>query len=276
MQNAGIGALGLDWRYLAFDVHPDDLAQAIAGAKAMKYVGLNLTLPHKLLAVGLVDFLDESARQWGAVNTIRFEAHDRRGRLVPLAQLPVGEVHDVQARGFNTDADAVTRALEEDLGFKPAGASILLLGAGGAGQMAALKLAAGGARDLFLVNRTVEKAQKLAASVRKLSPRTQVSVGYPPGAVDLILNATSLGLRASDALPLDLREFPLTRAGAVFDMIYRPAITPLLMRAEEAGCRAANGSGMLLYQGAVALEIWSGHRAPLSAMGAALKEALAR
>src|SRR6266576_5080833 len=73
MQNAGIAALGLDWRYLAFDVHPDHLAQAIAGAKAMNFIGLNLTVPHKLLALGMVDQLNESARIWGAVNTIRFE-----------------------------------------------------------------------------------------------------------------------------------------------------------------------------------------------------------
>src|SRR5215467_1556612 len=72
MQNAGIASLGLNWRYLAFEVHPDDLGEAIAGAKAMNFIGLNLTIPHKLLAVEMVEALDESARQWGAVNTIRF------------------------------------------------------------------------------------------------------------------------------------------------------------------------------------------------------------
>lgn len=82
MQNAGLAALGLDWRYVAGEVHPDDLRAAIEGARAMKFVGLNLTVPHKLLAVGMVDALDESARVWGAVNTIRFEAHDAEGRWV--------------------------------------------------------------------------------------------------------------------------------------------------------------------------------------------------
>ena len=80
MQNAGLAALGLDWRYAAFDVPPQQLAEAIAGAKAMRFIGLNLTVPHKLLALNLVDALDDSARQWGAVNTIRFEARDEIGR----------------------------------------------------------------------------------------------------------------------------------------------------------------------------------------------------
>ena len=84
MQNAGMAALGLDWRYLAFEVRPDDLRAAIAGAKAMKFIGLNLTLPHKVLAMELVDALDESAKNWGAVNTIRFEARDETGDWQPL------------------------------------------------------------------------------------------------------------------------------------------------------------------------------------------------
>jgi len=88
MQNAGIAALGLHWRYVAFDVHPDDLAAAIGGAMAMKFIGLNLTVPHKLLALPMVDLLDESATLWGAVNTIRFEARDDQetgNRCVRLA-----------------------------------------------------------------------------------------------------------------------------------------------------------------------------------------------
>jgi shikimate dehydrogenase len=85
MQNAGIASLGLDWRYLAFDVHPDDLRPAIEGAKAMNYIGLNLTVPHKLLAMEMVDVLDESAKVWGAVNTIRFEARDTKGDWQPLS-----------------------------------------------------------------------------------------------------------------------------------------------------------------------------------------------
>ena len=87
MQNAGLAALGLNWRYLAFEVDPDNLRAAIQGAKAMNFIGLNLTVPHKLLAVGMVDVLDESAKGWGAVNTIVFEGRDERGAWLPCASL---------------------------------------------------------------------------------------------------------------------------------------------------------------------------------------------
>jgi shikimate dehydrogenase len=271
MQNAGIAKLGLDWRYLAFDTPPEQLAEAIAGARAMRFIGLNLTVPHKLIAVDLVDALDASARKWGAVNTIRFEARDARGRWQPLgrfAEVPAGKI---RAHGFNTDADAIVRALREDLGVRLRGARMLLLGAGGAGRVAALRLAEAGVQSLHLVNRTRSKAAQLAKEVRRRSPRVRVSVGYPEGAVDLVLNATSLGLKAGDDLPYDGKLFPLKRARAAYDMIYRPAETPFLRAARRAGCRTANGIGMLLYQGAAALEIWTGQRAPIEAMRRALK-----
>ncbi len=271
LQNAGIAALGLNWRYLAFEVSPAELREAIAGAQAMRFLGLNLTVPHKLLAVDMVDVLDDSARAWGAVNTIRFEAQDPAGNWLPLAQVS-GEMAKVRSQGFNTDADAITRSLREDLGVELFGANALLLGAGGAGRVAALKLAAEGVAALSLVNRTREKAEALAAEIRERFPQCRVSVGYPTGSVDLAVNATSLGLRADDALPLDASRFDLRRAGAVFDMVYRPAETPLLRAARAAGCRTANGLGMLLYQGARALEIWSGQPAPVAVMRRALME----
>lgn len=271
LQNAGIAALGLNWRYLAFEVSPAELREAIAGAQAMRFLGLNLTVPHKLLAVDMVDVLDDSARAWGAVNTIRFEAQDTAGNWLPLAQVS-GEMAKVRSQGFNTDADAITRSLREDLGVELFGANALLLGAGGAGRVAALKLAAEGVAALSLVNRTREKAETLAAEIRGRFPQCRVSVGYPTGSVDLAVNATSLGLKADDALPLDASRFDLRRAGAVFDMVYRPAETPLLRAAKAAGCRTANGLGMLLYQGARALEIWSGQPAPVEIMRRALME----
>ena len=108
MQNAGIAALGLDWRYLAFEVPPGRLPEAIAGCRAMKFVGLNLTVPHKILALGLVDELDASARQWGAVNTIRFEGRDpSSGGWRPVGEFSGSAPDELRAVGFNTDADAV-------------------------------------------------------------------------------------------------------------------------------------------------------------------------
>lgn len=257
MQNAGIAALGLNWRYLAFEVEPENLREAIAGAKRMGFVGLNLTVPHKLLAVEMVDVLDDSAKTWGAVNTIRFEPDG--GGII-------------RAHGFNTDADAITRSLREDLGVELRGAKVLLLGAGGAGRVAALKLADEGVGELYLVNRTETKAEAVADDIRKRAPTVKITVGYPRAEVDLVLNATSLGLRAEDALPFAAEKFSLRQTRAVYDMVYRPAETALLQAAKAAGCRTANGLGMLLYQGAKALEIWTGQPAPVEIMRRALTQ----
>jgi len=235
----------------------------------MRFVGLNLTVPHKLLAMSMVDHLDESAKTWGAVNTIRFEAENNRSGWQPLSSFE-NPPERIRAAGFNTDADAIVRALREDLGMDVAGATVLLLGAGGAGRVAALRLAAEKAAHLFLVNRTTAKAQAVADEIRNRFPSVRVNVGFPTTGVDLVMNATSLGLRADDALPLRDADFSLSKAKAVYDMIYRPAETPLLKAGRAAGCRVANGIGMLLYQGAAALELWSGQKAPIDVMRHAL------
>jgi shikimate dehydrogenase len=203
----------------------------------------------------MMDALDASAKAWGAVNTIHFEERDNK----------------VRAIGFNTDADAITRSLREDLGVKLRGAKVLLLGAGGAGHTAALKLASEKVVELFLVNRTKSKAVAVAREIHRRFPKVKTTVGYPKGDVDLLLNATSLGLKADDAIPFDAKSFSLRQARAVYDMIYRPPATGLLCAAKAAGCKTANGLGMLLYQGAKALEIWTGKRAPIAVMRRALE-----
>jgi len=271
MQNAGIASLDLNWRYLAFEVHPDDLRSAIEGAKKMNFIGLNLTVPHKLLAVDMVDVLDESAKQWGAVNTIRFEGKDSSGAWQPLRELSEAP-REIRSHGFNTDADAITRALKEDLGINLSGAKVLQLGAGGAGRTAALKLASENVSELYLFNRTQKKADAVADEIRARHPKVKIHTSYPSGKVDLLLNATSLGLKSDDALPYSEDQFDLGRAEAVYDMIYRPAQTRLLQSAKAAGCRTANGIGMLLYQGAKALEIWTGQPAPIDTMRHALEK----
>jgi shikimate dehydrogenase len=271
MQNAGIAEMGLNWRYLAFDVPPDDLRVALAGAKAMQFVGLNLTVPHKILAFDMVDALDESAKLWHAVNTIRFEGREKGGAWVPLHQFDDKPPEKIRAQGFNTDADAMTRAIQEDLGVQLQGSRVLLLGVGGAGQVAALKLAAERVGELFIVNRTHSKAASIAAEIRRRNPEVKVQLDYPRGEVDLVINATSVGLAESDPLPVDGKQFSMRQAQAVYDMIYRPLETPLLHAAKSAGSRTANGLGMLLYQGAKALEIWSGKPAPVETMRRALE-----
>lgn len=255
MHNAAFAALGLNWRYLAFEVDPKNLRAAIEGARAMNFAGLNLTVPHKLLAVDMVDELDASAKTWGAVNTIKFEAtNDGKVRAV----------------GFNTDADAIVTSLREDFSVELRGAKVLLLGVGGAGRTAALKLASENVAELCLVNRTVSKAEEIAAEIRTQFPSVRVTVGYPKAEVDLLLNATSLGLKAEDASPLDEKQFSLNQARAVYDMIYKPAETKLLAAAKAAGSRTANGLGMLVHQGAKAFEIWTGKTAPVDVMRRAI------
>lgn len=270
MQNAGMAALGLDWRYLAFEVRPEDLRAAIEGAKAMRFMGLNLTVPHKVAAMTLVDALDESAVKWGAINTIRFEARDPQGRWQPFQYFSGPLPDEVRSQGFNTDADAIVHALRDDLDMKLAGARILLLGAGGAGRVAALRLAAELPSEMFLINRTADKAEGVAEEIRERFPQVKTSTSFPEAKVDLLVNATSVGLKRGDGLPLDEELFPLQRAAAVYDMIYRPAETTLLKVAKAAGCRTANGTGMLLYQGARALELWTGRSAPEEIMRDAL------
>jgi shikimate dehydrogenase len=172
--------------------------------------------------------------------------------------------------GHNTDAAGLALALREDLDFRFENARVLLLGAGGAGRVAALLLAEAGVGELFLHNRTAAKAEDIAVEVHERYPKVQVTVGYPHRQVDLILNATSLGLRVEDPLPLDLDRFRLTDTRAVYDMVYRPAQTALLERARDAGCRVANGLGMLLHQGTRAFELWTGQPAPAEVMREAL------
>ena len=262
LHNAAFAALGLNWRYLAFEVAPANLRAAIAGARVMGFAGLNLTVPHKLLAMDMVDALDVSAQTWGAVNTIRFE--DRAE----------GQAEKRIAQGFNTDADGLASSLREDLALELRGKKVLLLGAGGAGRTAALKLAAEGVAELFLVNRTAARALEIQMEIRARFPAVAVSLGYPRAEVDLLLNATSLGLKPGDAAPLDENQFAVARARAVYDMIYQPAETPLLAAARAAGCQTANGLGMLVHQGAKAFELWTGQPAPLAIMRRAAAEAI--
>ena len=269
MHNAALAALDLDWRYLACEVAPEELAVALEGARVMGFCGVNLTVPHKRLALGMMDDLDVSAEAWGAVNTVVFEAENAEGVWTPIGLLR-SFPGPVRLRGYNTDADAILRSLREDLFMEPRGARVLLLGAGGAGRAAALRLADEGVETLWLQNRTESKAAELAAEIAERFPAVDVRTGLPDSDVEFILNATSSGLKPEDPLPLDIQAYPLSHADAVYDMIYRPSETPLLRAAQAAGCRTANGLGMLLYQGAAAFELWTQRPAPIEVMRAAL------
>lgn len=133
MQSAGIAALGLNWRYLAFEVQPEKLREALAGAQAMRFVGINLTVPHKLFALEIADVVDDAARAWGAVNTIVFEARDADEQWKPLRCFLDRIPDELRLHRYNTDADAIVQSIREDLRLESAGVRVLLLGEGGAG-----------------------------------------------------------------------------------------------------------------------------------------------
>jgi shikimate dehydrogenase len=274
MQNAGIAKLGLNWRYLAFEVHPDNLRAAIAGAQAMKFIGLNLTVPHKVLAMDIVDVVDDGAKQYGAVNTIRFEVRTPSGEWRPLAQWEGGDVSEIRSQGFNTDAEGFALSLREEFpNLTLAGASVVLIGTGGAGRTVALRMAQAGVKAMSLIDVDASRVKQLVGELGKGFPATSVRIGYPDKTerADLLVNATPLGLKPDDPLPLDQNRWAVGNAGFVYDLVYQPAETALLKAAKAAGCRTGNGIGMLLYQGAKALEIWSGQTAPVAEMKQALE-----
>jgi shikimate dehydrogenase len=165
MHNAAFRHLKLNWVYLAFDVLPQNLKIAISGAQEMKFVGLNLTVPHKIFAYEIVDVIDESAKNWGAVNTIRFEGKDAKGDWCPLSRFESEMPIELRSNGFNTDADAITLALYEEFKYKPQNTRVMLFG-WRAGRVAALKLASCGIKRLFIVNRTLNKSIELSEEIK--------------------------------------------------------------------------------------------------------------
>ena len=256
MHNAAFTALKLNWAYLAFEVDPKNLRTALAGIRDMHYRGVNLTVPHKILALDLVNEVDPIARQLGAVNTVVVEA----GKL----------------RGFNTDGYGIVEALKEDFDLTLKDKRVLVLGAGGAGRAIAIQCALEGATRITVANRTAAKLAPIAAEIAQTKTEFQGieldGVGQLAGQIDLLVNATSVGLKADESLGLPAAIF--TSNLAVYDTIYRPAETQLLRQATEAGAKVSNGLSMLLHQGAKAFEIWTGRKAPLAVMRRALRAAV--
>lgn len=248
MHNAALATLARDdgrfrhWEYFRFEIHPDDLPRALELAHAKNFHGLNLTVPHKVIAFDRLPEVDPAARPVGAVNTLlRTSAH---------------------WQGFNTDGYGLATALRETLGRDLADTHVILLGAGGAARGAAVECLQRRCASLWIANRTRETLDALLARLAPLAGGLPLQgfapgappAGLPPGAV--VINATSAGLRAGDPSPIDLAALP--RPAAVYDMIYNPARTPLLRQAEALGLRWANGLSMLVHQGAKSLEIWTG------------------
>ncbi len=243
MHQAVLDALGMDISYIRLEVEPGRIGEAFSRMQSLGFIGCNVTIPHKLEAMECCDDLSESAMALGVANTIHFKG----GKIL----------------GDSTDGPGIVKALEEDFGLVLSGQSVLVLGAGGgAGKAIATQLSKEGCAKLYLSNRTVEKledlVQKLPASVTQVHVlgNRHAELAIVADEVKIIINATSMGMKPGDSLPFP--ENSLSSQHKVYDAIYNPPLTPLLAAARERGATIANGLSMLVHQGAISFEIWTG------------------
>ena len=263
MQNAALAESKLKMCYARFEIAPDELQDSLEALRGLDFVGVNLTVPHKVTALGLVQQVDESAREIGAINTIKIDD---------------GKLH-----GFNTDGKGFSRAIREEFAVDLRDLRILILGAGGAARAIARQCAKENCERLVIANRDPQKAAALAdglrsffAGPRVLGPVARLqSVSLEDDALrfqiantDLVVNATPIGLNHNDALPIPVRL--LAPHLMIYDTVYSSRRTAFVSGAIDSGARAANGLSMLLHQGALAFEIWFDRPAPIDVMRKAL------
>lgn len=264
LHNAALADLGLDWVYVAFPVAAGDGHRVIDAARVLGVVGLSVTMPHKQAVIDGLDRVSPTARRLGAVNTIIV----RQGTMI----------------GESTDGPGLVDALRSEEGWDPTGRRCLVVGTGGAARAVTLALTLSGAAEVVVVGRNGDAAAT-AASLG--GDRGRVGVIDEVGDADLVVNATSVGmgdgagsaspdLAASPALPLDLDPARIGAGQLVVDLVYAPAVTPLLAAAARRGARTANGFGMLLHQAARQLAAWTGQTPPLEVMAAAGRAELVR
>jgi len=260
MHNAAFEALDMDYRYISLAVEPRRIQSAVNALQTLRFRGFNVTIPHKQRIMAFMDRLTPEAKLIGAVNTVDIQ-------------------HD-QLVGHNTDGRGFTRAFREETGRTVSGRRVLLLGAGGAARAVAFQSVLDGVRTLLIANRSSQRAQGLARDLHRLSIPCDISVlPWTKGALksgtqqsDIIINATSVGMNPLD--PPLLSSAILKPHHVVCDLIYKPLLTALLKQAQTAGATAVSGLGMLVHQGALSFEIWTGRRPPLDIMREALRQVL--
>ncbi len=258
MHNAAFKKLDMDACYVPFAVNPDQLAHAVRAIIPLGLCGLNITVPHKEKVIAHLHDLSQEARLIGAVNTIEVV----EGRLI----------------GHNTDGRGFIRSLRDNARFDTKGKTVLLIGSGGAARAVSFCLALAGAQRIAVFDVDGKKAEALA---RDLRAKTSVDAeALTAGALALasetaecLINATPLGLKKQDPLPL--RQEYIRKDHLVCDLVYNPAETPLLKAAKKRGAKRLPGIGMLLYQGVIAFEIWTGVKAPVLIMKSALSKQIA-
>jgi shikimate dehydrogenase len=256
MMNRAFQEMGINAAYAAFHVKPEGLADAVAGIRALGFRGVNVTIPHKVEVMQYLDDIDEGATIIGAVNTIVNE----NGKLT----------------GYNTDGIGYVRSLLEETGMELEGARVLLLGAGGAARGVGYALAKAGAKRIEIANRTRERAEELASAIGEFSDAEAVGLDELADTlenVDLIVNTTSAGMHPNVA-ELPMNADLIGPQHIVSDLIYNPRITRFLNNAEARGARIHGGLGMFIYQGAYALEYWTGTQAPAAAMRQIVEQSL--
>ncbi|MEJ7819195.1 MAG: shikimate dehydrogenase [Rubrobacteraceae bacterium] len=255
MHNAAFAADGLDFAYVALDVDPDDLPAAVKGAAALKLRGFNITMPHKRAMIPLVDELDESARVSGAVNTVVIEGS--------------------KLRGYNTDGGGMVLACEE-AGIELSDRRVLILGAGGAAAAIAIAFGEAGIGELHIVNRSLDHATELrdklrGAGLENVEAHPLEALDETLAKTEIIVNATSLGMKDGDPLPIPTEYVQEGRA--VCDAVYRPGTdTAFVGLARKRGARAVAGGRMLLYQGVLAQKLWTGREPNVGVMSGAISK----
>jgi shikimate dehydrogenase len=264
MQNAALKHCKIDMQYARFHIRANELRPALPFLRELDFIGVNLTVPHKIAAFAQIDEVDETATRAGSVNTIR--------------------IRDKKLIGSNTDGEGFLRAIRSEFSVDVRDLRVMIIGAGGGtGHAIAWQCALENCERLVLVNRTLEKAIALVdrlrpffAGPRVLGPVARLeAVPWDEAAlraqlqdIDLIVNATPLGMNPSDPAPIATRL--LAPHHMVFDAVYGPSKTALVRAANEAGARGANGLSMLLHQGALSFSIWFDRDAPIDLMRAAL------
>ncbi len=249
MQNAAFEHFGLNAQYVPFPVAPEALNRAVDGVRALNIKGVNVTVPHKVEVIEYLDTVEGAAAELHAVNVIA----NRDGHLT----------------GYNTDVEGFRLSLEE-ADVNVSGAAVTVIGAGGAGRSVLRALQLAGAAEIFLVNRTHSKAETVATDISRFGTAVRVlklsdsRAGEIFRGCAIIINATSLGLRKGDALPVDPE---LIHSGqTLVDLIYRPSETCFLAAGAAKGARTVNGYGMLVFQAREAFRIWTGMTPPVEVM----------